>query len=58
MMNVIRTNKPDHRFFAKDYVPEKVKDDDSEESDKVSQKFHFYAYEKTLGKFISSLFSH
>jgi len=42
MMNVIRTNKPDHRFFAKDYVPEKVKDDDSEESDKVSQIFSFF----------------
>ena len=44
MLDVIRTNEFNHRFFAKDYVPEKVKDDDSEESDKVSEGIpdHFF----------------
>ena len=30
MMNVLRTNEPNHRFFSKGYFPEKVKDDDSD----------------------------
>ena len=56
MMNVIRTNKPDHRFFAKDYVPEKVKDDGSEESDKVSQNFSFFFLCKNLQKVHKALY--
>ena len=37
MLDVIRTNEYNHRYFAKSYVPEKVIDEDSEGSDKVSE---------------------
>ena len=36
MLNVIRTRKRDHYFFAKDYVPQLKAEEDSDESEEVS----------------------
>ena len=39
MLNVIATLKNDHYFFAKGYYPEKVKHEDSEQSEEVDDAF-------------------
>ena len=36
MLNVIRTRKKNHYFFAKDFVPQLRAEEDSEESEEVS----------------------